>query len=206
MSEQPPYGEPNQPTEQPPSYPQAPGSHLGYGGSSYPGYPQAPYGVQPPKSNGTRNALLIVAVVIVVFCGGAVSLGMLAFNNVKNTVDHAFNDDYRGSEKDPIVVEVGGDFEIRGLEYGSGWELDTTSEFTDGITALRVTNSRDDKSSEYVSLTFTFLKSNQIQAQVNCSTGGQVGYRQSRRLNCSTADDVGADFDTIEVYDNATFE
>ena len=201
MSEQPPYGEPIQPPEQPPSYPQAP-----YVGSPYPGPAQAPYGVQPPKSNGTRNVLLIVAAVVVLFCGGAVALGVLAFNNVKDTVDSAFDDDYRGSEKDPIEVELGAAFEIRGLEYDAGWMLDTASEFTDGITALRATNSRDDKSSEYISLSFTFLKGNEIQAQVNCSTGGQVGYRQSKQLDCSTADDVAADFDTIEVYDNATFQ
>ena len=64
MSQQPPYGEPPQPGQQPGQQRWTP---YGPGGA----YPDPYAGMPPrPKSNTTRNVLLVVGGLVLLFCGG----------------------------------------------------------------------------------------------------------------------------------------
>lgn len=194
MSQQPPYGpqDPQNP-QQPHQPPYSP-----YSGA----YPN-PYGQMPQRPNHTtRNVLLIVGAVIVVFCGGLFALGVAFFNNV----DNAFNPDYPGSENDPKSVTEGDSFSIRGFDYDEGWRVTTDETGGVEITGLRATNNRDDEDSESVYLYFEFYQDNARLASVSCTGGGTVAFERSIRLSCTGYSADIAGYDEIEVYDSSYSE
>lgn len=188
MSQQPPYGQdPQQPYQQP------------FTPYSQGGYPN-PYAQGPQRPNHTtRNVLLIVGAVVLLFCGGLFALGVVFFNNI----DDAFDPDYRGSENDPISVEEGEAFSIRGFDYDEGWTVSSTPAGDVEIAGLRGTNNRDDEDSESVYLYFEFYQDNARLASVSCSGGGTVAFERSIRLTCNGYADNISGYDEIEVYDNS---
>ncbi len=200
MSQQPPYGEPQQPESQPPGQqPYAP-----YGPGAYPN----PYAqMQQQPNHTTRNILLIVGVVVLLFCGGLVTLVFVAVNNVSDSIEDTFDDDYVGSENDPLTVTAGDAFEIRGFEYDQGWQLAPGADPTQAITGLRGTNQRDDEDSERINLTFTLVKANEEVAEIDCYSNTSVSFERSATLSCTTSATTPlGDYDTLEVYDDAFYE
>ncbi|WP_170285907.1 hypothetical protein [Nocardioides rubriscoriae] len=198
MSQQPPYGQdPQQPyggSQQP--YPQQP--YPPYGQGAYPN----PYAQLPQqKSNTTRNVLLIVGAVVLLFCGGIVAFFVWVVNNV----DDALDPDFPGSEKEPLTVAEGEAFSIRGFDYAAGW----TVENRDGevvVDGLRATNNRDDEDATSAYLNFRFYLANEQQASVGCNGVFDIAYGRSVRLQCSTYGVELVDFDEVEVYDNSYAE
>lgn len=200
MSQQPPYGEPQQPGQQPGHQPYTP-----YSPGAYPNpYQQGP---QRPDHT-TRNVLLIVGAVIILVCGGAVGLGVLAFNGIRDSVDDAFDDDYRGSDSDPLVVEEGEAFEIRDYSYAEGWTFVAGGDagYVNRISGLTVTDNRDDSDYSGPYLTFTFYDGDQALGQIDCRTDVNLRRGKSTTLECNGSDPVPRSYETLEVYDNATFE
>lgn len=197
MSQQPPYGpqDPQQP-QQPPFTPYSQGAYP----NPYAQYPQ-PQG----KNNTTRNVLLIVGAVVILFCGGLFALGVVFFNNI----DETFESDYVGSENDPITVEEGEAFEIRGFEYEAGWSISGPAaggaDF-DAITGLRATNQRDDEDSERASLTFSLVRDNEVLGEIDCTTGASVRFERAVTLDCFGTDADPGPYDEIEVFDNSYYE
>ncbi len=199
MSQQPPYGppDPQQPHQQPQQPYQQPG-YPPYGQNPYPN----PYAQLPQqKSNTTRNVLLIVGAVVLLFCGGIVAFFAWAVNNV----DDAFDPDYPGSEDQPLTVEEGEAFEIRGFEFEEGWTVTPAAGdlLVDGV---RATNQRDDEDSASTYIVFKFYADNEQLATVNCSGGTSVSFERSVTLDCTSfATDVSG-YDEIQVYDTSYSE
>jgi hypothetical protein len=196
MSQQPPpYGAPE---PQPYSNP--------YGPGQYPNpYPQA------PKSNGTRNVLLIVGLVVVLFCGGIVALGAWAVVSVKDGIEDSFDSDYRGSSKDPLTITEGQAFEIRDFEYAEGWSFVRTPDPDDinneQITGLSVTSDREDAESwDRPSITFTFRDGTRVLAQVDCRVDVSLSEGDTADMDCTGYDDLPTDYETLRVYDRSTYE
>lgn len=192
MSQQPPYGQdPQQPYGQ---GPQQPYQQQPYGGA----YPN-PYAQLPQqKSNTTRNVLLIVGGVVLLFCAGIVAFLVWVVSNV----DEAFDPDFEGSEDDPLTVAEGEAFSIRGFDYDAGWTVDSR----DGevvVDGLKATNNRDDQDATSVYLNFRFYLANEQQAAVRCDGGYNIAYERSVRLSCSTYGTELLDFDEVEVYDSS---
>ncbi|MDO9456613.1 hypothetical protein [Nocardioides sp.] len=193
MSQQPPYGpqEPQQPYQQP--YPP-------YSQGAYPN----PYAQFPQKPNHTtRNVLLIVGAVVLVFCGGLFALGVAFFNNV----DDVFDTDYPGSENDPVSVEEGDAFSIRGFDYDQGWSISKPAQgFDTEVSGLRVTNHRDDEDAESVYLYFEFYADNARLGSISCTGGNTIAYERSARLTCNGYGEDISGYDEIEVYDSSYSE
>ncbi len=201
MSQQPPYGQdPQQPYGQGPQQPYQQQPYPPYGGA----YPN-PYAQMPQqKSNTTRNVLLIVGGVVLLFCAGIVAFFVWVVNNV----DEAFDPDYRGSEDDPLTVAEGEAFEIRGFEYDDGWTVRAAPAGTGDleITGLRTTNARDDEDAESAYLVFRFYRDDEQLASISCGGVYNLAHDRSATIECTT---YGADvtgFDEIEVYDNSYSE
>ncbi len=189
MSQQPPYGEPQQPGQQP---------YSPYSQGAYPN----PYAQMPQQPNHTtRNVLLIVGLVILLFCGGLTTLGFLAFRNV----DDAFENEYVGSRNDPIAVEEGEAFEIRGFTYEEGWAIEGDENGYLSVSALRGTNDRDDEDPEQVALVFTLVRDNEVVGDINCNGTGEVTLGRSVTLDCSSGETL-VDFDELEVHDTSFYE
>ena len=218
MSQQPPPG-PSEPEQSSPyqgpsgGYPQQPQQPQPQ--QPYAPYGQAPYGQpypnpyagmpQQPKSHTTRNVLLILGAVMLLFCGGLVALVVLLVNNV----DDAFESDYRGSENDPITVAEGEAFEIRGFDYDEGWAIDgvAADDLGNVISGLRATNDRDDEDTETPRLTFTLLRGNEVLGEISCNANAAVRYERQVALDCTTyGTEIPQGYDTIEVYDTSFYE
>lgn len=211
----PPSGDPQYPSYNPQNQPQQPGQSP-YG--QQPGYqpygqqyPPNPYAVggggpTPPKSHTTRNILIIVAVLVVLFCGGITTAIIVLVNNADDAFDSAFDTEYEGSEDDPLEVSEGDSFSIRGFDYDEGWSIttDPTTEAVE-IENLVATNNRDDEESYSLYLTFSFYQGGQGVGELTCSSQTTVRYEKKSALNCNGYD-IPTDYDTIEVWDNATFE
>ncbi|QCW52105.1 hypothetical protein FE634_19855 [Nocardioides dongxiaopingii] len=196
MSQQPPpYGapEPQQPYPNP------------YGPGAYPN----PY--PPRNNNGTRNVLLIVGLVVVLFCGGLVALTAWGVVSVKNGIEDSFDTDYRGSSKDPLTIKEGQAFEIRDFEYAEGWSFVRPTGpddlGSDQITGLSVTSSREDAESwDRPSITFTFREGTRVLAQVDCRLDVTLSEGDTADMDCSGYDDLPQEFETLQVHDRSTYE
>lgn len=196
MSQQPPYGETPQSGQQPGQQPWTP---YGPGGA----FPDPYAGMPPrPKSNTTRNVLLIVGGLVLLFCGGVVAFIIWAFANVEDT----FDPDYPGSENDPLTVQVGDAFEIRGFEYEEGWTLSSSPAGDTTITGMRTTNLRDDEDTESVFLYVKFYRDNEQLGSISCTGGSSVAFERSVTLDCRAFGEDVTGYDEIEVYDNSYSE
>lgn len=182
-------------------------------GSGYPPYGSAPGygrgpgygGPVPPPSGGSGKAIAIIvgAIVLVVllFCGGIIAAIVVIANNVEDTIDD-WDPDRVGGSDNPITVEAGESFEIDGVEYAQGWRVQPPADEYDGTTivGLEGTNDRDDESSEYASLTFTFVDGNDLElGQVSCNSSGSISYGNSEQLTCYGYDKLVQAYDHIEV-------
>ncbi len=210
MSQQPPYGEPQFPQQpQQPPYGQQPpqGQQPGYQpyGQQHPPNPYG--GGQPQKSHTTRNVLIIIGVLVVLFCGGAITAVVLLVNNAGDAIDDAFDTEYRGSEDDPIEVAEGDSFSIRGFDYAEGWSIveEDPDIATFAIDNLKVTNNRDDEESNSLYITFSFYSGGEGVGEVNCNSDTSVRHEKTVRMTCNGYD-LPPDYDSIEVHDNATYE
>jgi hypothetical protein len=215
MSQQPPYGGPEYPqypqgqNPQNPQNPQQPpyGQQPGYQpyGQQYPPNPYGPGGPQQ-KSHTTRNVLIIVTVLVVLFCGGATTFVIWAFSSIGDSIDTSFNDEYEGSENDPIAVEQGEAFSIRGFDYDEGWSIGPEPGL-DGyvnLTGLSVTNDSHD-GAETVFLVFEFLDGQETLGDLRCTSNATVRSDRTVKMSCN-ASEIPGSYDSIEVYDDATFE
>ncbi len=221
MSQPPPPPPPSGGDPQYPQYPQQPPQHQPPQGPYQPQPPQGqqpypPYGQQHPpnpygtgqqqKNHTTRNVLLIIAVLVVLFCGGAIVGVVVLFNKAGDAVENAFDTDYPGSSNDPVEVEEGEAFEIRGFEYEEGW---TVGEEESGsglvvIDGLAATNNRDDGESYSVSLVFSFYDNNEAVGDVNCSSNTTIREDRTARFTCYGTT-IPESYDSIDVYDNALY-
>jgi hypothetical protein len=200
-----PQGNPQQPPQgQQPYPPQQP--YQPYG-QQYPPNPYGPGPGQQQKNHTTRNVLIIVAVLVVLFCGGSIVGIALLIGKAGDSIEDAFNTDYRGSENDPIEVEEGESFEIRGFEYDDGWTVgpDDTGSGLVEIAGLAATNNRDDGESYTVSLVFSFYEDNEGVGDINCTSNTTIREDKTARFTCYGAD-IPDSYDSIEVYDNAYYE
>jgi hypothetical protein len=188
-----------------PSAPQVPAPNpYGAPGGGYGAYGGTPSPYQPRKSGSGKTIAIIVGVIVLVvllFCGGFVALIVWAANNAEDAINE-YDTDRRGGRDNPITVAEGESFEIDGVEYAEGWRIQPPTEEHDTavrIVDLKAENDRDDESSEYVSLTFTFVGADDVEVgQISCSSDGQISHGRTEVLDCAGYD-VGLDYDHIEV-------
>ena len=65
---------------------------------------------------------------------------------------------------------------------------------------LEATNDRDDESSEYVYLSFTFVDAEDTEVgEITCSSDGSIAFGNSETLDCRGYDRIIAPYDHIEV-------
>lgn len=205
------------PQPQPPVPPVAPGPQQQwpvapppnpYGsGSGYPPYGSGPgYGAPvPPSGGGSGKAIAIIigAIVLVVllFCGGIIAAIVVIANNVEDSIDD-WDPERTGGRDNPITVDVGEGFEIDGIEYADGWQLQPPTTEYDGtnVVGLEGTNDRDDESSKFASVTFTFVTDEGLElGQISCSSSGNIRYGNSEQLECYGTDVIDQSYDSIEV-------
>ena len=200
MSQQPPYGPPDPPKPGQPYQPPGQQPYTPYSQGSFPNpYAQFP---QPPKSNTTRNVLLIVGAVVLLFCGGIVAFLAWAISNA----DNAFDNDYRGSEDDPVTVTEGEAFSIRGFDYAKGWSVVTDENGSIEVEGLKVTNDRDDEDADSLFIHFDFYQDDVRLTSVSCSGGGNITYGRTAALDCSGYSAEVTGYDEIQVYDTSYSE
>ncbi len=175
----------------------------GYGGG--PGYGPGYGGPVPPPSGGSGKAIAIIVGVIVLvavlFCGGIIAAIAVIANNVEDSIND-WDADRVGGPDNPISVTVGESFEIDGVEYAEGWQLQQPTNDYDGTTivGLEGTNDRADETSEYAYLTFTFVDASDVEiGQVTCSSSGDITHGNSEVLSCHGFDRIDRAYDDIEV-------
>jgi hypothetical protein len=179
----------------------APPSPYGQPQQPYGQYPAAPYGTfnPPQKSNTTRNVLLILGLVALLFVGGCVALVGLAVNEVDNQVDEfTENDDSPGGVNNPLTIEAGKAFDVYGFEYQAGWTVVADDLGEADIEGLKFENQRDaiDEASVRVKL----FQGNELLATVSCSSEtAEVG--QIVPLDCYSSDTMPATYDEITIAD-----
>lgn len=201
---------PQQPQQQ---WPVAPPPNPYGGGGGYPPYGSGPGfgpgsgygGPVPPPGGGSGKAIAIIigAIVLVVllFCGGIIAAIAVIANNVEDSIDD-WDPDRAGGRDNPITVDVGEAFEIDGVEYAEGWQVQQPTNDYDGTTivGLEGTNDRADETSEYAYLTFTFVDASDVEVgEVTCSSSGDITYGNSEVLSCRGFDRVDGAYDHIEV-------
>lgn len=209
--QQPPPQQPPQGQQWPVAPPPANQPPQPYGGAPYQGQPYGqPYGQQPfpqppPSSGGAGKAIAIIVgaiiVVALLFCGGIVALIFWIADNVEDSVNE-WDADRVGGRDNPITVEVGEEFEIDGVEYAEGWILQPPTDEYSGhtITGLKATNDREDGSSEYVSLSFTFVAADDVEVgEISCNSDGSISNGNSETLDCRGYDQITETYDHIEV-------
>lgn len=190
----PPQGQPNPYGQPPPAYPQNPYSgQPAYGapGGAPGGYA---YGGPVKKSNTTRNVLLIVLGVIILFFAGCAALvvGLVA------SVDDAVEENLTGG--DPVVVAEGEAFSFDGLDADQGWSVGRESFGGSTIKGLRVTATEEGPLGSGIAsvLIFRFYDGSENIAEITCS-GNQVRVGESSRMDCFSADAVPRGYDEIRV-------
>ncbi|GAA5141211.1 hypothetical protein GCM10023340_02500 [Nocardioides marinquilinus] len=190
---QPPYGSP----------PPPPGPYEPYGAGGGYGYPP-----QPPRNDHTaRNVIIGIVVVVVLLCGGLVWAIFRVVDAVGDGISEAadaFESDYPGSEDDPLEVQEGEAFSIRGFDYDAGWDVLPGAQGV--VQGVRGTNNRSDEDGESVRLVFTLYLDNEKVGELRCDDPGQVSFERSATLSCASIGQVPARFDTIEVYDSSLFK
>lgn len=201
------------PQQPPQQWPVAPPPNRYGSGSGYPPYGSGPGygpgpgygGPVPPPSGGSGKAiaLIIGAIVLVVllFCGGIIAAIVVIARNVEDSIDD-WDPERTGGRDNPISVDVGEGFEIDGVEYAEGWRIQPPTTEYDGtnIVGLEGTNERDDESSEYASLTFTFVSDGDVElGQISCNSSGSISYGNSEQLTCYGYDTIDQPYDHIEV-------
>ena len=182
-----------------PPYGSGPGYGPGYGPG--PGYG----GPVPPSSGGSGKAIAIIlgaiVLVVILFCGGIIAAIAVIANNVEDSIDD-WDPARTGGRDNPITVDVGEDFEIDGVEYADGWRVQAPEDEYGGetIVGLEATNERDDGSSEYAYLTFTFVDGSDVEVgQITCSSDGPIANGNSEELSCYGSDRLDRPYDHIEV-------
>lgn len=198
---------------QQPQWPVAPPPNPYAGGGGFPPYGAGPGygpgpghgGPVPPSSGGSGKAiaLIIGAIVLVVllFCGGIIAAIVVIANNVEDSIDD-WDPARTGGRDNPITVEEGEDFEIDGVQYAEGWRIQAPQDEYGGetIVGLRAVNERDDGSSEYAYLTFTFVDASDLEVgQITCSSDGPIANGNSEQIDCSGYDRFSGPYDHIEV-------
>ena len=201
------------PQQPPQHWPVAPPPNPSGSGSAYPPYGGGPGygpgpgygGPVPPSSGGSGKAIAIIVgaivLVVILFCGGIIAAIAVIANNVEDSIDD-WDPDRAGGRDNPITVDLGEDFEIDGVEYAEGWRVQPPEDEFSGetIVGLEATNERDDGSSEYAYLTFTFVDGNDVEVgQVTCSSDGPIANGNSEELSCYGSDQLDGPYDHIEV-------
>ncbi|WP_134741296.1 hypothetical protein [Nocardioides sp. 503] len=184
-----PYGQPGTPYGQP-QQPAAP----------YGQYPPRPYGfTQPPKSNTTRNVLLVLGLLGLLLIGGCLAVVGLAANEIDNAVDEATaNDREPGGVDNPLVIEEGEAFEVYGFEYQAGWKVFADDLGEADVEGLKYENQRDEI--DDASVRIKLFQGNELLATVSCSSEtAEVG--QIVPLDCYSTDTMPTAYDKITIAD-----
>lgn len=170
----------------------------------YGAYPNPYAQFPPPRNNTTRNVLLIVGGVVLLFCLGVVAFFVWAFNGIEDAFE---GDDFPGSDDDPITVTEGEAFEIRGFEYAAGWSITSTTS-TVRVDGLQATNKRADDEAESIQLRLRLYDANEQVAVVRCSSVFDLAPDRAATLDCDSlySGTTPVTFDEIEVYDDSYTE
>lgn len=166
--------------------------------ASQPPYPSQGYAPQqPPKKKHTlRNVILIITgLIVLTFVGCSVLLGA-AVNEVDKSIKESENE--AGGTNNPITIEEGKAFSVRGFDYDAGWKIKKDEFGTFEIVKLKVANNREDKDSALVEI--KFMKGSEVLALVDCTTE-PIAVGQKTTLNCLSADELPSDYSKITVND-----
>lgn len=188
------YGQPQQQAapygQQPPPY----------GQQAYGQYPARPYGYAPPqKSNTTRNVLLIVGLVALLFVGGCVALVGVAVNEIDSSVDELTeNDDKPGGVDNPLTITEGEAFDVYGFEYQEGWRI-VADELGDAdVEGLKFENQRE--SIDDAQVRIKLFQGNELLATISCSSEtAEVG--QVVPLDCYSTSKLPAAYSKVTIAD-----
>ena len=159
---------------------------------------------QPPaqvqKKSSPWKWILITLVVLFLVCGGgfaACTAGVLGTaNEVGESIES--EDAQPGGPDNPLEISEGEAFEVSGFAYAEGWSISEGPMGDMVINDLKVTNNRDTKDSAIVEI--KLLKGSEILATADC-TSDQLQPGQTATLDCMSADEVPADYDTITIND-----
>lgn len=136
---------------------------------------------------------------------GLVLLGLLAFagctalvggaaNEVAKSIEESENE--VGGTNNPLTIEEGKAFEVRGFNYAAGWKV-VTNDFGSEIQGLKVTNNRGKSDSALVEI--KFVKGTEVLALINCSTE-PIDEGMTVTLGCQ-GDKVPAGYEKITISD-----
>jgi|JI9StandDraft_2_1071091.scaffolds.fasta_scaffold166317_2 hypothetical protein len=182
--------------------------------------PQAPQAVSPPsakRGGPLKWVLLGLGLFLVLGIGSCIALVATAGNEVSQSLESVANElesaaptaepgeteeapagsDNSGDENNPVEIEEGKAFDVRGFSYAAGWKV-TGSDFGMEVEELKVTNNRDDKDSALVDI--RFWKGTEVLASVNC-TSEPILTGTTVTLNCFSADKKPSGFDKITISD-----
>jgi len=160
--------------------------------------PQQPY-IQPPakKKHTVRNVVLIIIAVLILFIGGCMALIGGAANEVSKSIDK--HDNSVGGPKNPLTIQVGKAFEVRGFNYAAGWKVGRDIAGDVDIKGLKVTNNRDDKDGALVEI--KFWKGTEVLASADCTTD-QIDVGTTVKVSCLSSDKLPKKYDKVTINDS----
>jgi hypothetical protein len=182
--------------------------------------PQAPqsFSAPPAKKGGPLKWILLgLGLFFVLGVGSCIALVATAGNEVSQSLESVANEletaaptaeaggteetpagsDNSGDENNPVEIQEGKAFDVRGFSYAAGWKV-TGSDFGMNVEGLKVTNNRDDKDSAIVDI--RFWKGTEVLASASC-TSDPILTGTTVTLNCFSGDQKPSDFDKITISD-----
>lgn len=146
------------------------------------------------KSHTVRNIFLGLIVLGLLFFAGCTALVGGAANEVSKSIEESENE--IGGTNNPLTIEEGKAFEVRGFNYAAGWKV-VTNDFGSEIQGLKVTNNRDKSDSALVEI--KFVTGTEVLALINCSTE-PIDKGMTVTLGCQ-GDKVPAGYEKITISD-----
>lgn len=172
-------------------------------GPQYP--PQPPPGYYPPqlpppkKKNTLRNVLLGIIAISLLFIAGCLALVGMAANEVGKSIDESIqNDKEPGGADNPLTIQPGEAFEVRGFDYAAGWRVGRDTFGDVDIKRLRVTNNRDERDSALVEI--KFWRGNEVLALADCTTE-PIATGTTVTLGCTSVDRLPRNYDKVTIND-----
>ena len=164
--------------------------------------PQGYYPPQQPKKKHTaRNIILVLVGLMILAFGGCMALVAGGVNEIDKAITASEKQDRAsGGPDNPMTIQAGKAFEIRGMEFQKGWKLNSFKGLGTSVERLRVENNRGDEGEDSVFVEIKFMKGNEVLGQSDCSTDG-IAFGQMVRASCIATDGVMKRFDRITVND-----
>ncbi len=114
------------------------------------------------------------------------------------TPDVEETSDDSGDQDNPVEIQEGKAFDIRGFSHAKGWNI-TDSGFGMSIEKLKVTNNRGEKDSALVDV--KLWKGTEVLAEISCTSRPSSSPGTTVTLNCFSGDDLPKNYDKITVND-----